>query len=276
MAKPRTPFRCIDVREADALLHRDNVLTLDVRDAGSFGRAHIAGAQHVSTTNISSVMAKAEKNRPILIYCYHGHASREYAQIFSDFGFSSVYSLDGGYEAWCSRPQADGGTAPHGTLQRWFAEQGFAPRDVNAVIANGTTPLMRASHMGQSNVVRMLIAKGAQLDARNADGNNALWLACVGGHLDIVDTLVDSGIDIDNRNDNGATPLMYAASAGKFGVIERLLKHGADIAPETLDGFTALDLASTVECLTLLRRASQARIMAEALGTSPQAIPINP
>jgi len=29
----------------------------------------------------------------ILIYCYHGFASREYAQIFSDFGFPSL-SLD--------------------------------------------------------------------------------------------------------------------------------------------------------------------------------------
>ena len=72
-------------------------------------------------------------------------------------------------------------------------------------------------------------------------------------HLDVIDILIESGIDINNRNDNGATPLMYGASSGKAGVVERLLAKGADTTPETLDGFTALDLASTEECLALLR-----------------------
>jgi thiosulfate/3-mercaptopyruvate sulfurtransferase len=69
----------------------------------------------------------------------------------------------------------------------------------------------------------------------------------------MIDTLVAAGIDIDNRNDNGATPLMYAASSGKAAVVERLLAKGADVTPETLDDFSALDLAQTIECLTLLR-----------------------
>jgi ankyrin repeat protein len=108
----------------------------------------------------------------------------------------------------------------------------------------------------------MLIAEGAEINARNADGNNALWLACVGRHLDVVDLLVDAGIEIDNRNDNGATPLMYASSDGLAGVVERLLARGADRTPETPDGFTALDLAGTVECLTSLRRASRDQLNA--------------
>jgi thiosulfate/3-mercaptopyruvate sulfurtransferase len=49
---------------------------------------------------------------------------------------------------------------------------------------------------------------------------------------------------------------MYAASAGKAAIAERLLAKGADTGLETLDGFTALDLAATVECLALLRRAN--------------------
>ena len=112
---------------------------------------------------------------------------------------------------------------------------------------------MKASHVGDDRIARLLIAAGARVNARNDDGNNALWLACVGNHLDLIDTLVEAGIDIDNRNDNGATALMYAASSGKAGVVERLLAKGADVSPETLDGFTALDLAQTIECLQLLR-----------------------
>ncbi len=166
--------------------------------------------------------------------------------------------------AWSDRRQAASNAMRDETLQQWLARQGFPLDDMDTVIANGTTPLMKASHTGQGAIVRMLIAAGAQLDARNADGNNALWLACVGNHLDVIDTLIASGIDLDNRNDNGATPLMYAASSGKAGVVERLLAKGADTAPETLDGFSALDLAATVECLALLRRASHAGSKAEA------------
>jgi thiosulfate/3-mercaptopyruvate sulfurtransferase len=254
--RPRTPFRSIDVREAERLIARNDVLVLDVRDAASFDRARVDGAQNVSGANLSAVIGATAKTKPVLIYCYHGHASREYAQIFSDFGFAEVRSLDGGFEAWTQRSAAAGAAPADEPLRQWLADEGFPQRDIHAVISNGTTPLMKASHQGQGGIVRKLIAAGAPLDARNADGNNALWLACVGGHLEVIDMLVDAGIDIDNRNDNGATPLMYAASSGKADVIERLLAHRADVTPETLDGFSALDLAATVECLRLLRRAS--------------------
>ena len=251
--RPRTPFRRIDIQEAAALLSRSDLLVLDARDAGSFDKSHIDGAQRVSSAHLSAVLSATAKLQPILIYCYHGNASREYAQTFSDFGFSEVYSLDGGYEAWRTRPPANGSPAPDAALTQWLIAQHFPPAGVNAVIANATTPLMKAAHHGDGKIIRLLIAAGAQVNARNADGNNALWLACVGGHLDMIDALVEAGIDIDNRNDNGATALMYAASSGKAAVVERLLAKGADVTPETLDGFSALDLAQTVECLELLR-----------------------
>ncbi len=251
--RARTPFQRIDVQQAEAVLAGSDLVVLDVRDAGSFDQSHVDGAQHVTSANLSAVLGSTAKTRPILIYCYHGNASREYAQIFSDFGFAEVYSLDGGYEAWRNRRPASRSNTLEAELQHWLSAQQFPSADVNAVIANATTPLMKASHQGDGKIARLLIAAGAQVNARNADGNNALWLACVGGHLDMIDTLVEAGIDIDNRNDNGATPLMYAASSGKAAVVERLLAKGAHVTPETLDGFSALDLAQTIECLTLLR-----------------------
>ncbi|MDR3469067.1 MAG: ankyrin repeat domain-containing protein [Xanthobacteraceae bacterium] len=233
------------------------MLRLDVRDPSSFENGRMDGARHVSHANLSALIAGTAKATPILIYCYRGHASRDYAQTFSDFGFAEVYSLDGGFEAWSKAPRALDAAPPGPALQRWLAAQGFPPGDVNAVIANETTPLMKAAHLGESAIVRDLLAAGARPEARNADGNNALWLACVGDHLEVIDLLVAAGIDVDNRNANGATALMYASSSGKAAVVAHLLAKGADTAPETLDGFTALDMAASMECLTLLRRASQ-------------------
>jgi len=251
--RQRTPFRRIDVAEAALLLERGDLLLLDARDVGSFETAHIDNAQPISSGSLAAVISATANTRPILVYCYHGNASQEVAQTFSDFGFTEVYSLDGGFEAWRTRPPASASPPPGGKLQQWLVAHGFSAESVDAVIANRTTPLMKASHVGDREAVGLLIAAGAAINARNSDGNNALWLACVGHHPQIIDMLVAAGIDIDNRNDNGATPLMYAASSGKAAIVERLLAIGADVTPETPDGFSALDLAGSIECLALLR-----------------------
>ncbi len=78
---PRNPFRRIDVDQAAAVIRRGDALILDVRDAGSFEAAHVDGAQHVSSANLSAVIGSKPKAKPVLIYCYHGNASREFAQI---------------------------------------------------------------------------------------------------------------------------------------------------------------------------------------------------
>lgn len=248
--------------QADALLQRSGVRVLDVRDAESYLRGHMDGAQNVSARDLGDFIDSASKDAPILVYCYHGNSSQEYAKILVQCGFSDVSSLDGGYEAWTHRPlkpaEAPGGVVDP-LLQAWLVGQGFDQSDVNGVIWNDTTPLMQASYLGDCAMVRQLIAAGARLDARNADGGNAIWLACVGNHPDVIDMLAAAGVDVDNQNDNGATSLMYAASSGKPECIVRLLARGADITYETPDGFSALDLCSTVECLTLLRQAMQAR-----------------
>jgi rhodanese-related sulfurtransferase len=188
--RQRTPFQRIDVQRAEALLSRGDPLVLDARDAGSFATSRINGAQPVSSTSIGAFIGVTAKTRPILIYCYHGNASREYAQTFSDFGFAEVYSLDGGYEAWRTRPTAGEGVKLDAALQQWPAAQPFPAGGINAVIANAMTPLMKASHSGDRGIVRLLIMAGTEVNARNADGNNALWMACVGSHLDIIDMLV--------------------------------------------------------------------------------------
>lgn len=255
--RPRVPFQRIDVGFAAELTQRDDVLRFDVRDAASFAEGHITGAQHLTQRNLSELITATNRRAPILIYCYHGNASQEYAQTFSDFGFTEVYSLDGGYEAWRLYAPAGATAEVSEALARWLDAQGFEQGDVNATIANRTTPLMKAAHLGNLAVLRELLAAGAIIATKNADGNNALWLACVGNHLDAIDVLAEAGIDIDNRNDNGATALMYASSSGKAEVVAHLLAKGAATDSETLDGFTALDMAASLDCLNLLRRAGR-------------------
>lgn len=100
-------YRRIDTGEAQAMLAQGDVLLLDVRDKASFRKAAIEGARHVSIDNLSDVIRSVPRSAPILIYCFHGYASQEYAQIFSDFGFRNIFSLDGGFEAWKRRARVD-------------------------------------------------------------------------------------------------------------------------------------------------------------------------
>ena len=92
--------------QAEALLQRTDVQVLDVRDAESYLRGHIEGAQNISTRNLGDFIGSTNKDAPVLIYCYKGNASQEYSKILCDFGFKEVSSLDGGFEAWSKRPAA--------------------------------------------------------------------------------------------------------------------------------------------------------------------------
>jgi rhodanese-related sulfurtransferase len=251
------PFQRIGLGDAEKLFQDANPTILDARDARAYMAGHIDGARHLSGANLSAFVAQVAKDRPMLIYCYHGVSSQDYARVFAEAGFAETYSLDGGYEAWRNRNIAPSATPIEPALAEWLVAQGFPADDIDATIANKMTPLMQASHKGETEMARLLIAAGAQLEKRNGDGSTAIWLACVGQHVEIIDLLIDAGINLDNQNDNGATSLMYAASSGRTAVVAKLLAKGADASAETLDGFSALDMAANLECLNLLRQHRQ-------------------
>lgn len=93
-------FERVNVDFARELIQTADPLILDTRDIGSYESGHIDGAEHVSDANIYNFLSGTPKDRPVLIYCYHGNASQVRAQTFTDFRFKKVYSLDGGYEGW--------------------------------------------------------------------------------------------------------------------------------------------------------------------------------
>ncbi|MHB9117512.1 MAG: ankyrin repeat domain-containing protein [Burkholderiales bacterium] len=254
-----TGFRRIHCAEARDLIERADVLLLDVRDRASFEQGCIGSALHATTAEVERMIWSAPKTMPVLIYCYHGNASQTFANMFADFGFSEVYDLIGGYEAW--RLAAGTGSRAADSLspavQAWLAEHGFPLYSVNATIDNQTTPIMKAARLGDIAAATELVAAGADLGAKNSDGNTALWFACYSENLAVVELLASKGAPLDNQNENGASCLMYAASAGKTQVVAALLRAGADPTLQTLDDFTALDMAANLECLQLLRHAGK-------------------
>ena len=76
---------------------------------------------------------------------------------------------------------------------------------------------MEAASGGYSDIVKLLIDHGANVNAKSSVGNTALTYACCGGYEDVVKILLEAGADVEHQNENGHTPLMEAASCGHVG-----------------------------------------------------------
>lgn len=100
-------------------------------------------------------------------------------------------------------------------------------------------------------ILELLVAAGASLNATTEKGETALIKAAqFGHHLDTLAYLIDNGLDVNAQNTYKLTPLMYAAmKATNVEVLEYLLSKGA--ATDTVDDFgdTAVDLVKENELL---------------------------
>jgi hypothetical protein len=84
------------------------------------------------------------------------------------------------------------------------------------------------------------------VEARKDPGlhrDTALHRAVLGGYEDVVRLLLAEGADVNAMNDSGETPLHYAAWRADTAIAELLLSHGADTGAETDVSRTPLDWA---------------------------------
>ncbi|MGV3524876.1 MAG: ankyrin repeat domain-containing protein [Candidatus Sericytochromatia bacterium] len=134
---------------------------------------------------------------------------------------------------------------------------------VTYLLEQGLTPTAR-THDGQSalmltesvDVMRLLVAKGAEVNLRKADGGTALMRAAANTHLDGVKALLEMGAEVNARKQDGTTALIWAVrrqepweenphsmAASIYEVVEALLAQGADPKLRDKAGKTALDYA---------------------------------
>lgn len=93
-------FKQISTEETNDLMAKKDCIILDVRDVMSYEAAHISNAIQVKEEDVEQFIGSADKTKPLICYCFHGHSSQMAAQFFVDQGFADVYSMDGGFEAW--------------------------------------------------------------------------------------------------------------------------------------------------------------------------------
>jgi ankyrin repeat protein len=115
--------------------------------------------------------------------------------------------------------------------------------DVNAKDNHGTTPLMFAALMERAEAAKVLIEKGADVNAKDPEGWTPLIFAIRLGQAEIAKLLIEKGADANAKDTYGWTPLMHAAGLGHTAIVKIRLDKGADINAKSLKGDTALTIA---------------------------------
>jgi ankyrin repeat protein len=122
--------------------------------------------------------------------------------------------------------------------------------DVNARDAFGRTALINAVIAGQKEGVELLIAHHADLNSQDMDGFSALNFASLAGHKEIVALLLANKAEVGNKDKKirfGMTPLHSAAVGGNKDVAELLLANHADINALSNEGETPIKTMISAE-----------------------------
>ena len=130
-----------------------------------------------------------------------------------------------------------------------------AGADVDAKVGGfirGWTPLHFAARDGYKEIVELLIAEGANVNANNQYGYTPLHLATT---KEVAALLISNGADVNAKIDEGWTSLHSAVANGHKEVVEVLIAKGADVNAKDDDGDTPLLYAySHWEIANLLRK----------------------
>ena len=124
------------------------------------------------------------------------------------------------------------------------------------------TALMRAAFSGDIELVKLLLAHGADPHIASSDRETTLMAACGTGfingyhrvrppaeRLEVVKLLVGVGEDVNAADSYGITPLMVAANLGDIEVVKYLIAQGADLAAHDLGKKNDGAFGSSVEPL---------------------------
>jgi hypothetical protein len=112
--------------------------------------------------------------------------------------------------------------------------------DVNALNAAGETPLMMAALHGNRVWVLKLLERGARL---HQAGWSPVHYAATGPDVEVLRMLLDRGAPVDARSPNGSTPLMMASRYGSEASVDLLLARGADPKLRNQRNLDAADFA---------------------------------
>lgn len=106
--------------------------------------------------------------------------------------------------------------------------------NIEARDAEGQTPLYVACYWGKYRAAKLLLKKGTNIEARHKDGWSPLNQACATDCTELIRLLLVNGADKEVAV-QGWTPLYSACSSGKVAAVHVLLNHAVNIRDTDID-----------------------------------------
>ncbi|HZM01881.1 MAG TPA: ankyrin repeat domain-containing protein [Candidatus Saccharimonadales bacterium] len=130
-------------------------------------------------------------------------------------------------------------------LAQTNADNSDSSSDKNAPL-DATEQLLNAARSGDMETLKLLLNKGADVNAKDTNGTTALMGAVMTGRTDAAKLLLDKGADINAKDYSVGTPLMIAAYQGNASMVKLLLDNDADINTKVIGVLDDTALMSAV------------------------------
>lgn len=79
---------------------RSKPIVLDVREPWEFETASLPGSLHIPMNQIIERVSELDQQAPIVCLCHHGMRSMQVALYLQRQGFTNLFNLTGGIDAW--------------------------------------------------------------------------------------------------------------------------------------------------------------------------------
>lgn len=90
----------ISPREASTLLADGAATLLDVREPWEIAVAGLKNALCIPMQELAGRLEELDRDRAVIVLCHHGNRSRIVAHWLEQSGWSTVFNLTGGIDAW--------------------------------------------------------------------------------------------------------------------------------------------------------------------------------
>jgi ankyrin repeat protein len=128
-------------------------------------------------------------------------------------------------------------------IQIYDPDRMFARPDLEKSLKSLAPPLYYASLLGLSMVTKLLLGKGADINAQGGSHGSALQAASAKGYEQVVEILLEGGAKV-NAQDEYHSVLQAASAGGHEQVVQMLLDHNANVNAQSGRRGTALQAAS--------------------------------